>query len=233
MARQEMTLVLFDIDGTLLDAQGAGRASFVSSLSTVFGLNDTLEHVRFEGATDLDILRKIMARHGRSITAEDEARFFEQLPTELEKHALKMACVLHPGVKELLETLAQDPRFILGLVTGNIQACAEVKLRRFDLQHHFKLGAYGHEHSVRSRIAVLAMQRARHKLIHGQKLGPRFLVGDTPSDISAASAIGAYSVGVTTGRHTREQLSQFGADFVFDNLSDVSSVLKTLGLPRS
>ncbi len=224
----EITLVLFDIDGTLLDVHGAGRQAFVNCLANTFGWKDDIEYIRFDGATDLDILRKVMARHGMVPNRHEEERFFRQLPLDLEDALQRTQVTLHPGVRELLEILGKYPHVVVGLVTGNIESCARIKLERFGLHGHFVMGAFGHEHADRGQIAGLALMRARKQLQPGQQIKHRFLIGDTPSDILAASAIGARSIAVATGRHNRESLDDAGADHVLDSLGDVPAVLRLL-----
>jgi phosphoglycolate phosphatase-like HAD superfamily hydrolase len=226
----DIRLILFDIDGTLLDVHGAGRQAFADALEAVFGWRDDIHYIRFDGATDLDILRKIMTRRGVVSKPTDEERFFKRLPYDLERTTSSSQLTLHPGVKELLTALSNDPRALVGLVTGNIESCARVKLKKFDLHGHFLLGAFGHEHASRGQIAALALLRARQQIKPGQQIAARFLVGDTPADIEAAEAIGARSIAVATGAHDREALRKAGADHVLSDLSDLPAVLRILGL---
>ena len=225
-----ITLVLFDIDGTLLDVHGAGRQAFVNCLASVYGWKDSLEYIRFDGSTDLDILRKVLARHGVVPNRNDEEKFFRQLPLELDQTLQRSETTLHPGVREILQVLGQRPQVLTGLVTGNIESCARLKLEKFGLHGHFLLGAFGHEHADRGQIAGLALVRARQQLKAGQQIKHRFLIGDTPSDIMAAAAIGARSIAVATGRHNRASLDDAGADHVLESLGDVPAVLRLLGL---
>lgn len=224
----DITLVLFDIDGTLLDVHGAGREAFVLALQSVFGWKDNVEYIRFNGSTDLEVLRRVMTRHGMVPSRAEEMRFFKQLPIELEKTTAERRLTLHPGVRDLLEILAKYPRYMIGLVTGNVEECARIKLRKFQLDEHFLLGAFGHEHADRAQIAGLALHRARQKLPPGRQIGRRYLIGDTPADVAAAAAVGARSIAVTTGEHTREELEDAGADYIFDDLSDVDAILRIL-----
>jgi len=138
--------------------------------------------------------------------------------------------ILFPGVRELLEALSGDSRVLLGLVTGNIESCARIKLRQFNLHGHFVLGAFGDEHADRVEIARLALGRLREALDPGARLRACYLVGDTPFDIAAASTIGAVSVAVATGMFDRDTLRQAGADHVLTDLSDTDAVLRLLGL---
>ena len=222
--------VLFDIDGTLLDMRGAGRRSFAQAVEAVFGWPDDIGYVNFAGNTDLNVLQQVMAAHRHTMTETEQRAFLARLPEELERAAAGAELVLFPGVRELLETLSGDPRVLLGLVTGNVERCARIKLRQFDLHNHFILGAYGDEHADRGRIAELALARVRRALPPGAALRACFLVGDTPFDIAAAGRVGATSIGVATGKFNAGELRAAGADHVFTDLSDTDAVLRWLGL---
>ncbi len=221
-----MNAVLFDIDGTLLDMRGVGRQSFVRALESTFGFKDDLPYINFAGNTDLNVLQQVMAHHGRKLSEDDCTRFHEQLPLELAAASHKAELILYPGVRDLLEKLSATPGLILGLVTGNVEACAWIKLQQFNLHNHFVLGAFGDEHADRNNIAALALERVRTRLKPGQALDACFLVGDTPNDIAAAHSIGAVSVAVATGKFTTEALKAAGADVVLPDLSDVPCVME-------
>jgi len=226
----EVVAVLFDIDGTLLDMRGAGRKSFVRALEKVFGWQDSIPYINFAGNTDLNVLQQVMAAHSRPLTETDRQAFFTRLPVELENAAAEAQLILYPGVRALLERLSADPAATLALVTGNVEACARIKLRQFDLHDHFLLGAFGDEHADRNDIARLALRRVEARLSPGQRLRATFLIGDTPFDIAAARTIGATAIAVATGKFTAEALAAAGADRVLADLSDTKAVLTMLGL---
>lgn len=227
----DMTVVLFDIDGTLLDMRGAGRLAFIRALEAVFGWQDDIAYVNFAGNTDLNVLQQVMDRHGRPLTREDCRRFFARLPLELSRAATEANLILYPGVRDLLETLADDPGMVLGLVTGNIASCAKVKLQQFDLHGHLVLGAFGDEHADRNEIARLALNRITAALQPGQRIRACFLIGDTPFDIAAAKSIGATAVAVATGKFTVEDLRAAGGDVTLPDLSDTAALLRLLRGP--
>ncbi len=224
-----ITAVLFDIDGTLLDMRGAGRRSFVSTLKNVFGWDDDISYINFAGNTDLNVLQQVFAAHGRPLTSEAQTRFFERLPVELEQTAAQAQLILYPGVRELLERLSGDARVVLGLVTGNVAACARIKLKQFDLHSHFVLGAFGDDHADRSEIARLALRRVQAKAGR-EPIEYLFLIGDTPHDIQAAQSIGAFSIAVATGKFDADALRTAGANRVLDDLSDTAAILRLLGI---
>lgn len=217
-------LVLFDIDGTLLDTRGAGKRAFVAALQRVFPFRDGLEDIRFAGATDLDLLEKLARRNRHELTPDNRDAFFAALPQELTRELEAEPPHVYPGVRELLLALDALPDAVLGLVTGNIEACAWAKLAACGIDGHFVLGAFGHEHANRRELARLARERAES---HGP-FSRCTLIGDTPSDIDAAHYIGARAVAVATGVFSADSLRQAGADVVWNDLSDTSAVLASI-----
>lgn len=226
----DVTAVLFDIDGTLLDMRGAGRKSFVQSLKAVFGWDDDISYINFAGNTDLNVLLQVAEHHRVKLTAEDQRRFFRRMPVELEQNARNAQFIIYPGVRELLETLSARKDVILGLVTGNVAAAARIKLQQFDLHNHFVLGAFGDDHADRNDIARLALERVRAKIAAGSKMKACFLIGDTPHDVAAAKSIGATAVAVATGKFDTAALRAAGAEHVLSDLSDTPGALAILGL---
>lgn len=213
-------LVLFDIDGTLLDTRGAGRRSFARAIQRLFGGNDDLADIRFAGATDLDLFERVARRKGHEPDAQLTESFFALLPGLLREEFARESPHIFPGVRETLRALDELPGLTLGLVTGNIESCAWVKLEACGIHAHFELGAFGHEHADRREIARLARRRAER---HGS-FARCALIGDTPSDITAAHAIDAVSIAVATGGYSPAELRDAGAHHVLESLSDVSAV---------
>jgi phosphoglycolate phosphatase len=206
-------LVLFDIDGTLLDVKGAGRRSFAEALTLTWGITDDLADVRFAGATDLGVLEQLRARH--ELPAVDEDRFFLHLEQTLRRALVVEAPSVYPGVRECVAAWAQTDA-VLGLLTGNARRTAHAKLEaaRLDVAC-FDVGGYGDEHPDRAALARLAVSRAQAQ--SGQALDV-IVVGDTANDIRAARAIAARAVAVTTGHVSRAELAD--ADRVVDRLDE-------------
>lgn len=232
MSDAPISFVFFDIDGTLVHTHNAGKRAFARAIQATFDWADDLSHVDFAGNTDLKVLRGIARKWDHELTEEEIDRFFGRLPIELEQTADASTSVLFPGVRELLEALAAAPHVRVGLVTGNIEACARIKLDLFDLRRHFLLGAFGDDDADRVEIARRAIDRARASLASHEILGPCYLVGDTPSDIEAARAIGAVSLALATGGHEQDVLTEQGADYVLADLSNLEEVLSLLGIER-
>ena len=223
------TLILFDIDGTLLDTSGAGRRSFALALEEAFGWGADAASLSFAGATDLDLLERLAERRGTRLSPDQVEDFFARLPVTLRAALAAEPPHVYPGVRALLDALSRAAHVRLGLVTGNIETCAWLKLEACGLHGHFTLGAFGHEHADRREIARLARARAEQSLPPGAAFRSCHLIGDTPSDIQAAHAIGASALAVATGHYDEARLRAAGATHVLADLQDTAAVLARLG----
>ncbi|NCC50763.1 MAG: HAD family hydrolase [Spartobacteria bacterium] len=224
----DITVVFFDIDGTLLETGGAGKEAFQNAITKAAGAPIDISHVNFAGATDLDLFRNILAGAGRVSDPAKEALFFQALAAEMEAVMDGRTIRVFPGVQALLDALSARPEALVGLVTGNIDEGARIKLAHAGLHGHFMLGAFGCEHADRMEIARLALRRAEQALLPGQRITRKALVGDTPSDMAAARAVEAVAIGVATGRYTLAQLRDAGADHVVANMSNLTEMLSLL-----
>lgn len=232
-------LLLFDIDGTLVDTDGAGREALRRALRSVFGEAGPIDDFDFHGRTDPAIVRGLMREAGRrEEEIEDRLEglwecYLRALPEELEQRSRRGRVSAYPGVLELLESVAEDPRFILALVTGNVAAGAWHKLDAADLAHHFGFGAFGSDSARREDLPPLALRRAARQV--GREFTPAdaVVIGDTPEDVRCARASGIAAVTVATGRHGPEELAGHRPDHVFSDLSDTSAVLDVLSSSRA
>jgi len=222
-----MQIYLFDIDGTLLDSGGAGKAAIETALVEDFGV--TLgTRVSYSGRTDPAIGRDLLQLHDVEATPANWQRLVEgylaRLPAALAKH---QGSIL-PGIAALLETLSQHDGVALGLLTGNIRQGAIVKLSHFDLWRHFAFGGFGDKHFDRDDIAREALQTVRARFDGTVAPACIWVIGDTPLDVRCARAIGARAVAVATGWHTVDQLAASGPDLLFEDLSDAEPLLRLL-----
>ena len=226
-------LILFDIDGTLLTAGGAPRRAFRRALIEHFGTDGDEARTDFSGKTDPEIVYELMSGAGFGddrIEARIGALFdhyLDELERELEGEAGHR---LHPGAADVVEALAADPRVVLGLVTGNVERGARLKLERFDLWRRFAVGAFGSDDRERDRLPAIAMERARR--LTGRPFEGRdtVVIGDTPADVRCARAAGAMAVAVASGSPTRSQLEASAPDVLLDSLEEWPRLLAELGL---
>lgn len=224
-------LVLFDIDGTLMGAAGAGRRALKQALEDVYGPLLHLDEWVFAGKTDPQIIHELLSHAGEAPEA-----IAERLPTLLDAYLNLLpaymdatsAAHLKPGIEPLLEALAGRPGVVLGLLTGNLERGAQVKLSRFGIDRYFKLGAYGSDSAVRRELPPLAVERARGLTGHTFRGKEIVIIGDTEHDIRCGEALGVRAIGVATGQYTLDELRPHGADHLFEDLSDTERVLDAI-----
>lgn len=216
-------LVLFDIDGTLVRTGGAGVKAFAKVFETEFNARDGFEKLKFAGRTDVSLVREFFEYHNVAATAENFERFFERYVFWLDyilAHSTTQACA---GVREFLRDLKRlQKRPVVGLLTGNIRLGAEIKLRHFDLWDEFETGAFADDNEDRNKIAAVARERGRRILGNGLRDEEILVIGDTPFDIQCGRAIGAKVLAVATGGATMEELRAHEADWVVEDLKELS-----------
>jgi phosphoglycolate phosphatase-like HAD superfamily hydrolase len=224
-------LVLFDIDGTLLSASGAGRRALDQAMRDVYGTSGPIDSYDFRGGTDPQIIRDLLGRAGLDEPAilAGEAAVYRRYETLLELEVGDGRGVsLYPGVRELVEMLATRDDVVVGLLTGNIEAGARIKLRPTGLWPLFRLGAYGSDDADRTRLPPVAAVRAE-RLVGRVFRGPdTVIIGDTPRDIGCARAFGATAVAVATGWHSLEDLAAHRPDHAFADFSDQGTALAAM-----
>jgi phosphoglycolate phosphatase-like HAD superfamily hydrolase len=213
-------VLLFDIDGTLIYTGGAGKRAFVETLREAFGIEDTLEDIPFSGKTDPLIIREIFAKHEIEPSAGHFDLFLSRYVGCLQRLIADPRGIVMPGIREILETCFESPRFLLGLLTGNIRRGAEIKLHHYRLYHYFSFGAFGDDHEDRTELARIAHERSRRQSSRDFRPEDLYVIGDTPRDIECGRAIGARTVAVATGKYSREELAQHQPDFGFADLAD-------------
>jgi phosphoglycolate phosphatase-like HAD superfamily hydrolase len=222
----EPTIALFDIDGTLLRAGGAGRRAVELALCEVLEDDNgsvSLESVEFAGRTDPWIVRTALMQYG--VTANDALihevlrRYVAHLPRELE---LASAFEVLPGVLSLLAELTVRDDVVLGLGTGNTQPAAYAKLARGGLDSFFSFGGFGSDHTDRAELLRTGLSRGLERA--GARAGGArvVVIGDTPHDVAAAQAIGAHCVAVSTGGYDGSALEAAGATVVVPDLSSAA-----------
>ena len=243
-------LVLFDIDCTLVDAHGAGGRAIMRAIRDVYGVEGDLGDYSFHGRTDPGIIRDLADLWGAGDPAtvigryegETQPQVIHELAERLGAPAATVdglvdACIaryvelLHdemaevevetlPGVRELVTALAADRRVLLGLLTGNVEEGARLKLQPTGLLGLFKVGAYGSDSALRSDLPAVAVGRA--EALTGRRYAGKAIVviGDTPADVECGAGLGVKAIGVATGRHTMEELVRHAPDFLFPDLSD-------------
>ncbi|MEK0446915.1 MAG: Phosphoglycolate phosphatase, partial [Verrucomicrobiota bacterium] len=159
------SLILFDIDGTLLTSGGAGETALRLGFAEEFGIEDDLRSVEIPGRTDSGIALRLLSRHGIPVHQENIERFLNGYLRHLASLLPQRAGRLLPGVLPLLQTLQTRPHIALGLLTGNLERGAQLKLRHYGVADFFAFGAYADDHPDRNELGKFAQQRARK--LHG------------------------------------------------------------------
>jgi len=218
---------LFDVDGTLVTAHGAGRRALGVALEKTFGATGPLETYDFRGKTDPRIVGDLMLAAGVP-EAEVRARLSACLAAYVEALAEAVGdgrrVEVMPGVADLVRALGERAEAVVGLLTGNIEAGARVKLATTGLLPHFRVGAYGSDDPDRTRLPAIAA--ARVERLTGRPVGfeQMVIIGDTPLDVDCARACGATAVAVATGQHPLAELRACAPDLIFPDFSDVATV---------
>jgi phosphoglycolate phosphatase-like HAD superfamily hydrolase len=225
------TLVLWDIDLTLVDYTGLGRRWYSEALTSVVGKE--LAHLPvFPGRTERALAKELLKAHDEEHDDEHVERIFAALEAiaMAARPSLPTMGRALDGAPEILAALADHENVVQSLVTGNLPALADIKLAAFDLDRHvdLEIGGYGSLSEHRQDLVEAAMAQASAK--HGVTFTPSSVVviGDTPMDVAAGRHHGTVTVGVATGRHTADQLAESGADVVLPNLADTPAVLDAL-----
>ena len=224
-------VVLFDIDGTLVLTGGAGMRALSRACEEVTGVMDALAGVPHAGRTDRIILRDAMRKAGRDLDddlfAALRGSYVRLLPEEIEQRGHGVKAIM-PGIRDLLDVLAPRGDVFLGLLTGNFEAAARIKLEYFDLWRYFRCGAFGDDDEDRNALVPVALERSRACGLNHTRATDVLVVGDTPNDVACALAAGAVPIAVATGQFTIDQLRQSGANRLFHDLSDTKAFLSLL-----
>jgi len=216
-------LLLFDIDGTLMDSGQAGTRALDRAFLNLFGMRDAFKGIKMAGKTDIQIIRECLRGHGLSDGTGEIDRvirlYIDLLTEEIENPRRGVMA----GVVDLLETLEADG-VPMGLLTGNIEEGARIKLDSLGLHRYFPAGAFGSDHEDRDMLLPVAVERFSAL---GIDVPPErcIVIGDTPRDVRCARVHGASCIAVSTGAYSREALMEAGADLVVESLEDREACL--------
>jgi phosphoglycolate phosphatase-like HAD superfamily hydrolase len=221
------TLLLFDIDGTILLTGGAGMRAMAHAVRELFGREFTWEGIIPAGSLDPVIFAEALALNGLDDHPDHhesfQSRYLERLAHEIEQ--VREHVKVMPGIIDLLVALHQREQqrgdLVLGMLTGNYSAAAPIKLRAVGVEPDwFTLTAFGEEGRTRPDLVALAMQKYEQRF--GEPIDPArvIVIGDTHRDVHCAKAHGCVAFAVLTSGRTREELIEAGADVVVEDLSD-------------
>ncbi len=226
-------LILFDIDGTILWSDGAGRSAIRQAMIAEMGTAGPIDRYRFDGKTDPQIVSELLAaaEHPNSSSeshiAEVCGTYVELLKAELASGARQV----HPldGVINLVDVLEQRDDALVGLLTGNVQEGATLKLAAAGIDaRRFRVGAFGSDHARRDQLPAIAAGRAQGVMGFSPRGESLVIIGDTPADVTCGSALSARAIAVATGSYSPAELRSAGAYAVFDDLSDTEAVVDAI-----
>ncbi|NJD55721.1 MAG: haloacid dehalogenase [Nitrospirae bacterium] len=223
-----MRFILFDIDGTLIDSGGAGIRALNLAFDDMFSVSDAFRGISMAGKTDLQIVTEGLRLHGiegsNGIVPKFLAAYVKHLDNTIDtKNGRIMA-----GIREALEALEEIDDCVLGLLTGNIEQGAMIKLGAFDLARYFAIGAFGDDDADRNRLLPIALEKLREKKSLDINYRQCVVIGDTPRDVDCSKPYGAYSIAVATGPYSYDELAGTEADAVLHDLSDTTNFLRIL-----
>ena len=221
-----LKLLLFDIDGTLMHCGRQVGLVFLEAMKEVFGpLGDVRGH-SFAGKTDPSIILEIVRNLGLHedeivrLLPEVQSRYLPRLEETLDVKGMELL----PGVRPLLARLAEKEDVAVGLLTGNWEGGARVKLSRFELNPFFDFGAFGDDGVDRCDLPPVALERAREHCLLDFSPEDVLIIGDTIRDVECGLAHGLKVLGVTTGRTGEDELRRAGAHWVTSSLEAVDAV---------
>lgn len=226
-----MKLVLFDIDGTLLNPDGAGSTAMMTTLGSFYGVPGEPPGYSMAGKLDRQIVLELLENagldpvDGRARLDEYWRLYLDELVRVIPTRNIRAL----PGVPELLAALREREDVVVGLLTGNYEAAALAKLQAVGIDPApFQVRVFGHEAERRDELPPVAVERAHQAL--GQLFRDRdiVIIGDTPSDVTCGQALNVRTIGVATGRYSEQELLAAGADFVFADLSLTQQVVDAI-----
>ena len=224
-------LILFDVDGTLVLTGGVAVGLMTEAISEVAALPVSWSLSDFVGNTDQNIIHTLLHRNGIGEAGVPEMaesilkKYLDRLQVELPKAGVIQVL---PGVQKLLQTLKQDHRFFLGLLTGNMLAATQIKLSVDQLFSFFPIGAFGDDALKREQLPPFAIQRAEKYYGHFFEKNDIWIIGDSVNDIRCAQSNHLNSLAVASGHTPRSDLETFHPTALVDDLSDTNQIVKTL-----
>jgi len=223
-----MQFVLFDIDGTLIDSGGCGVSALNAAFEEICSIPHAFGTISMAGKTDMQIVSEGLRLQGLDSSNGVVPAVLDSYVRHLGNTIDPEKGHVKPGIREALENLHDRDDMVLGLLTGNIEQGAMIKLEAFDLDRYFEIGAYGNDDADRNRLLPIAREKLRKSKSLDIDYRNCVVIGDTPRDVECAKPYGAYSIGVATGPYSYSLLEAAGADAVFYDLSDTTRFLNLM-----
>ncbi|MCX7989003.1 MAG: haloacid dehalogenase-like hydrolase [Thermodesulfovibrio sp.] len=223
-----MKLLLFDIDGTLLSAGGAGTRSLNRAFEKVLGIKEAFQNFQMAGKTDILIIKEGLKLWGIKSTDSLINQIIEEYLNFLRVEINNNSKHLKPGVLEFIQLNREEFGYPMGLLTGNIERGARIKLEPFGLNSLFPFGAFGSDHEDRNHLLPVAIERFINNFSRKIDFHQCIVIGDTPRDVACAKPYGAKVIAVATGPYSVNELKETKADVVVETLADKEKLLPLL-----
>jgi phosphoglycolate phosphatase len=217
-------VVLFDIDDTLMNSGKAGYEALNRTLEDMTGIPDGFETIDCAGKTDPSIIKEAMQTWGLSTENGALEEFIEEYLKRLAFYMTLGRGHVKPGIYELLNRLAEDEQIHLGLLTGNIQRGARLKLEPFSMNSFFPFGAFGDDEEDRNLLLPIAKNRFTEMSGIETVYSDCIIIGDTPRDVTCARKYDAPCIAVATGRYSIDDLTATAANLVVSDLGDTDEI---------
>jgi len=223
------SLLLWDIDGTLVDTDRAGERALLHAVRDLYQLDWKNQlPIDLRGRTDRYIFTELLNHIGHEVGLDEENRLRDAYLSLLATTLPEGKGRLHPGIQAALDAIHAHPEIHQGLLTGNLEEGARLKLSHLGIWRYFEFGAFANDSANRNELGPFALRRARALL--GIDFSPRnvFIIGDTPHDIACGKAIGAKTIAVATGTFSVAELEAEKPTHTFQDLSDTEALLKVI-----
>ncbi len=223
-----MKFILFDIDGTLIDSGGAGTRSLDLAFEEMFSIRDAFKSVSIAGKTDIRIIKEGLELHNLDCSDNLITEFCMNYIKHLGIQIKNGKGHVKNGVKDALDAIKEDEDFILGLLTGNIEKGARIKLDFYGLNTYFDIGVFGDNDEDRNNLLPIAVNKLFSQSSVRISFRDCVVIGDTPNDVACSKPYGALSIAVATGPYSFKTLLDAGPDEVLEDLSETEKFISIL-----
>ena len=225
-------LLLWDIDGTILSAKGAGPQAFDRATLEHFCYEIPISSIDWPGATDYAIAYALLNKAGRTVAREEAQVLIDRYLSYLPDMLVKTNARAIEGTRELLEYFHGSNSIHQALLTGNVSRGSDIKLGYLGVNHYFRFVAFADHSDQRNDLSRYALTLAREHLHPEWSPEQVYVIGDTPKDIECGKHIGAHTIAVATGHHTVAELEAHKPTRVFDSFAEPQALIDFLGARR-
>lgn len=219
-------LLIWDIDGTLLNCGSAGRIAMDKTFFKMFGIKNGFDDISMAGRLDSAILSDAIGKH--KLDCIELEAFYTAYEVELEEVLNHSKVDVLNNVIDILEYCEKQGDILNAIGTGNCEVGAKLKLKHAGLQEFFDFGSYGCGSDTRINLVNRIIVEAKEQFDSSLQDEDIFVIGDTPHDIESGKVNGVKSIAVATGQYSKLDLDRYEPDFIFDNISDLKDFIRAI-----